>query len=80
MAYYDYYCEKCEKTFEIKASITDDRSWVKCPDCDGSEIRQLYDGVYIPSKTKTKKAAGGSQSAGDSCSTCSSGNCTTCGM
>ena len=70
MAYYDYYCKKCEEKFEIKASVNDDRKWVKCPKCKSEKVRQLFDGVYIPSKTSGKSGA----DLG-SCPTCSTGTC-----
>jgi len=79
MAYYDYYCDKCEKKFEIQASMSDDRKWVKCPDCKSRKVRQLFDGVYIPPKTKAGKSAGGA-SSDSSCTSCSSGTCSTCGI
>jgi putative FmdB family regulatory protein len=76
MAYFDYYCDKCKKPFEIKASISDDRSWVKCPKCSGNKIRRVFDSVYVP-----KKSGGGNSapSGGSSCSSCASHNCSTCG-
>ena len=80
MAYYDYYCEKCKDRFEIQAPMSDDRKWVKCPVCKGKKVRQLYDGVYIPPKTKTGKKAGAGASGGhSSCSSCSGGSCSSCG-
>ncbi|HOO56836.1 MAG TPA: zinc ribbon domain-containing protein [bacterium] len=79
MAYYDYYCEKCKKKFEIKASLNDDRSWVRCPDCGGADIRRLYDGSV---SAAVKGGTGGglvSSGGGSSCSGCTSGNCGSCG-
>jgi len=82
MAYYDYYCEKCDLKFEIQASMSDDRKWVKCPGCKGKKVRQLFDGVYIPPKTKTSKSSKGisGSGGGTSCSSCSGGSCSSCGM
>lgn len=74
MAYYDYYCDECETRFEIQASMRDDRKWVKCPECSSADVRQLYDGVYIPPKAKS----GSGKSGGSSCGTCSGGSCATC--
>ena len=67
MAFYDYYCEKCGEKFEIKASVNDDRKWVKCPKCKGNKVSRLFDGVNI-SKSKTGADL-------SSCPTCSTGTC-----
>ncbi len=77
MAYYDYYCDKCKKQFEIQCSISDDRSWVKCEYCGSGKVRRIYDSILVP-----KKSGGGSSYAGASsgggCSSCSSHNCSSC--
>lgn len=76
MAYFDYYCDKCKKPFEIKAGISDDRSRVRCPKCNGNKIRRMFDSVYVPKKSGS--GGGGAPSGGSSCSSCSSHNCSSC--
>ncbi|HOX28553.1 MAG TPA: zinc ribbon domain-containing protein [bacterium] len=76
MAYFDYYCDKCEKQFEIQAPISDDRKWVKCPDCEGKNVRRVYSSIVVPKKSSG--SSGGSHGGG-SCASCRTHNCGSCG-
>jgi len=79
MAYFDYFCDKCGKPFEIKAAINEDRDWVRCPLCGGKKIRRTYGGIYVPQKSGAGALRKSSLSGGSSCSSCSSRNCGNCG-
>ncbi len=79
MAYFDYFCDKCKKTFEIQASINDDRSWVKCTECGSGKVRRVFDTIVVPKKSSGGGKRSPAASSGSSCSTCHSHNCATCG-
>ena len=76
MAYFDYFCDKCEKEFEIQCSINADRSNVTCPDCGGAEVRRVFSSIYVPKKGGS--GGGASAGGGSSCTSCSTHNCGSC--
>jgi putative FmdB family regulatory protein len=77
MAYYDYFCDKCKKPFEIQCGINDDRSGVRCGHCDSDKIRRVFDSILVPKKVGSGKKAAAA-SGGSSCSSCASHNCGSC--
>ena len=83
MAYFDYHCDKCGKQFEIQCGINDDRSSVACPHCKSRKVQRLFNGIYMASKSSGGDPASSigyrGRGARSGCSTCSSGNCSTCG-
>jgi putative FmdB family regulatory protein len=84
MAWFDYYCEKCDKKFEIQRGISEDRSNVACPDCNGNDVQRIFDSIYLPRKGKSSSGGGfeGDYSGGggaSKCSSCAGGSCSTCG-
>jgi putative FmdB family regulatory protein len=81
MAWFDYYCEKCDKKFEIQRGINEDRSDVACPRCKGKKVQRMFDSIYLPKKGGTSDGMGGDfggGGGGSSCSSCSGGNCSPC--
>jgi len=52
MPIYEYFCQDCEKTFEIKASISEKEKGlrVKCPSCSGDKTIQILGNFFIFSK------------------------------
>jgi putative FmdB family regulatory protein len=52
MPSYEYYCRKCERTFEVHMSIKEHASeQVRCPHCEGVEVEQrLAPFVAVTSK------------------------------
>lgn len=81
MPIYEYHCKKCNKTFE--SLIMGDET-PTCPHCKTDEVSRLMSACGFVSKGA---GAGGGEaptlksSAGASaCSTCSAGNCSSCGM
>jgi len=55
MAYYDYFCDKCKKPFEVQCGINDDRSWVRCEKCGGDKVRRVFDSILVPKKVGSGK-------------------------
>lgn len=54
MPWYDYRCEECEETFEVRRSMSEDDGdqGPVCPECGGEETSRLFGNVF---------AGGGSQ-------------------
>jgi putative FmdB family regulatory protein len=70
MPIYEYYCDKCDKSFEVLVLRSDEK--VRCPSCDSKKVSRLMSGF-------AHKTEGGKMvSSNSGCSTCSSGNCSTC--
>jgi putative FmdB family regulatory protein len=81
MPIYEYHCKKCDKIFETLI-MGDEKP--ECPECKTTEVSRLMSACGFVSKGS---ASGGgeaptlSSSAGSSaCSTCSAGNCSSCGI
>jgi len=73
MPIYEYVCQACKSEFELLIRGESDRSSAACPNCESKRIEKQFS-VFGMSGVETRAAGGGS-----SCSTCSSGNCSTCG-
>ncbi|NLK52744.1 MAG: zinc ribbon domain-containing protein [Syntrophomonadaceae bacterium] len=41
MAYYDFKCESCGHSFEVKTS-PHDLDKVQCPQCEGKSLKRIY--------------------------------------
>lgn len=53
MPTYEYQCEKCDKTFSVKQSISEHgKTKVLCPKCNGRKVRQLV--TAFTAKTSRK--------------------------
>jgi len=67
MPNYNYKCLDCHNTFEVRAKIKEiEKEKILCKNCKSKNVKRIYDGFGICS-------------SGDSCSTCSTGNCSNCG-
>ena len=78
MPIYEYECEGCGKKFEVRQSIGQDGSELQCPSCGASSPRRVFS-CFVSSVAGDfgdYSFSGG----GSSCSTCSSGNCASCGL
>jgi len=42
MPIYEYECEKCDEKFELRRSIADSDSEVKCPKCGAENPRRVF--------------------------------------
>lgn len=74
MPIYEYRCMKCDKDFEYLVFGSDHSA--KCPDCNTKDVERLMSACSF-------KSSGGSYSpsmeaSSSGCSSCSSGNCSTC--
>jgi len=46
MPYYDLHCPKCDKEFNILASIADKTAKrIKCPECGSIDLKTVYKGA-----------------------------------
>jgi len=56
MPYYDLHCPKCDKEFNISASIADKTAKrIKCPECGSTDLKTVYKGA--PAYIKSAKTA-----------------------
>lgn len=48
MPWYDYRCDECEETFEVRRSMSEDaaESRPRCPECGSPETRRLFGNVF----------------------------------
>ena len=80
MAYFDYFCEECQKPFEIRCGMNEDRSNVACTECGGKNVRRVFTSIVVSKKSSGGGGGfGGASGGGSSCSSCSSKNCASCG-
>lgn len=68
MPIYEYRCKSCKKIFE--ELVRGKEQVVICPDCKSIEVEKLM--------SVSVQIGGESKGGGSSCSTCSSGNCSSC--
>ncbi|MGE4519230.1 MAG: FmdB family zinc ribbon protein [Desulfobacteraceae bacterium] len=80
MPIYEYHCKKCNINFE---TLVMSGETPECPKCGSTEVSRLMSACGFVSKGASSggEAPTLKSSAGSSpCSTCSSGNCSSCGM
>lgn len=76
MPIYEYFCDTCDKKFEM---LVMGKETPKCPDCGKADIRRLMSACGFISKGSGGETV--SASAGNSgCGPCSSTNCSSCGV
>lgn len=48
MPWYDYRCDDCEETFEVRRSMSESDSGEapECPECGGRETRRIFGNVF----------------------------------
>ncbi len=76
---YEYYCEGCQKTFEVLRSFSQADEPVACPSCHEMTIRRVISRFAAISQD----GSGGSRviaGSGNGCSACTSHACSTCGV
>lgn len=44
MPLYDYECEECGSTFEVRRAITEPEGEIKCPDCGDAKCHRVFSG------------------------------------
>jgi len=69
MPTYEYRCERCSHTFEIKMTVDEKKKTkVSCPQCNSEEVGQQLFGVSFSGKKKTdRNSSGGCCGDGTGC-------------
>ncbi|NLE94602.1 MAG: zinc ribbon domain-containing protein [Dehalococcoidia bacterium] len=75
MPLYEYECEKCGRRTEVRQAVGQNGEQVVCPSCGTVGLRRIFSSFFCTGSDGATLPGGGS-----SCSTCSSGNCASCGM
>ncbi len=76
MPIYEYFCDVCDKKFEM---LVMGKETPACPECGTRDIKRLLSACGFVSKGSGGETV--SQSAGAStCGTCSSTSCSSCGV
>ncbi|HPZ09348.1 MAG TPA: zinc ribbon domain-containing protein [Candidatus Eremiobacteraeota bacterium] len=60
MPIYEYECKKCLKRFEKFLKIREDKTKVKCPDCEGTDLEKLISSFISKSSGSSDKSCGSS--------------------
>ncbi len=77
MPIYEYVCGKCKNKFELMRPFSRSQEGAECPKCYGASDR-ILSACYAKSSGENgihDRLSG----TGSSCSSCSSGNCSSCG-
>jgi putative FmdB family regulatory protein len=76
MPLYEYFCPRCEAKFELLRSMSRSEEPATCP--EGHEGAERVLSVFL----SLSKGADGMSSpvGGSACSSCSSGNCSSCNL
>jgi len=76
MPNYDFKCQDCHKSFEVRATIKEmEEGKISCTKCNSKDIKRIFNGFGFC----TRKTLSSMSSSSSSCSSCSSGSCSTCG-
>ena len=75
MPLYEYECEKCGRRTEVRQSVGQNGAQVACSSCGAVGLRRVFSSFSCIGSDGSALPGGGS-----SCSSCSSGNCASCGM
>jgi len=75
MPNYDFECQDCHKTFEIRVTIKEmEEGKISCVKCKGKNIKRIFNGFGVC----TGKTFSSMISSSSSFRSCSSGSCSTC--
>jgi putative FmdB family regulatory protein len=72
MPIYEYYCDACEKKFQLLRRFSQADEPAECPDCHGTSDRRLLSTFACMNKEGSLAGASG-------CASCSGGSCKGCG-
>jgi putative FmdB family regulatory protein len=54
MPRYEYFCEKCKKTFELIMTISEhEKAKPKCPTCKGTQVTPQFGGFVAQTRKKS---------------------------
>lgn len=74
MPIYEYYCEKCQKKFELLVFSSDTP---ECPECKSTDLKRMMSACGFISKDSSGRTS--AKSAGtSSCSGCTQTSCAGC--
>jgi putative FmdB family regulatory protein len=76
MPVYEYVCKSCKNKFELMRPFSRSHEGAECPRCR-KKAERIMSACYA--KTVSESGATQQVSGGSSCSSCSSGNCSSCG-
>lgn len=81
MPIYEFFCEDCQKSFEVLCSLKTDLSTITCEMCAGKRVAKKVSAFARIGGGKSLDLGGGGHdhSSGGSCGSCSSHSCGTCG-
>lgn len=74
IATYEYQCEKCKFTFEVRRDWNVPGVDVQCPTCSSTQVFRLYS----PVMTVHRGADGSRMTIGGGCGSCSATSCRGC--
>lgn len=77
MPIYEYTCNACGKKFE---TLVMGSTKPECPECDSQDLSRLMSACGFISKSSVPGAPPVKSSAGSSCGSCTSTNCSSCGI
>ncbi|MBN1855880.1 MAG: zinc ribbon domain-containing protein [Dehalococcoidia bacterium] len=80
MPIYEYECGDCGRKFELRQCVGEDGTNLACPDCGTIGPRRLFSSFFSSGSGDMSDMMSSYGGGGSSCSTCSSGNCASCGM
>lgn len=72
MPKYDYFCEKCQKNFEVYLTYEEkDKGKIpECPVCKSKQVSQIFSGIGIVSKSKSKQNLPPCYGSSENCCNC----------
>ncbi len=76
MPLYDFYCESCDRAFEVRRSMRESTDGVVCPLCAGDHVRRLFTPVATFSSNSSGQRTALSGSGG--CGGCAATSCSGC--
>jgi len=68
---YEFECKDCGHRFEIFASMSEREKGLKCPNCGGTKLSQIFGSFLIKGDTKGLNSP---------CGPCTSLDCSTCNI
>ena len=76
MPIYEYYCARCQKTFDLLRPFSKADAPATCPDCQGLETKRgLSRFAFLSGNGGNGRESAGS---GGGCAGCSASSCATC--
>ncbi len=77
MITYEYLCDNCNATFQIRRSITADNSAPQCPSCQSARVRRVYTPVFVLARGTDGAFT---EIGGNACGGCAATSCAGCAV